>query len=1201
MASALDAPPTAGGGAIAKALSTPAGVLAPEDASLVVKLLVLAMQGQHLGVAVRALVELAHEAHDHGALRARARRAIAAALAECGIKTQLVPPPLPPEFRPPDPEELQRLLALTNLAFPAPLPTPIPVTGRATPDRHPYEGDPLVTFADLAIKSGRDAGAWVTAGLRCSWFSEICDELALEARATVGPHAVRVPHFSQRIPSEVRSACIVIANLASAPFALANLRMAQGKEQDSVEVLVFLHTLAVVRPKAAVLINLPQMASAANGRIAKLTCDLAAECGFRAEVHTPSAIDYGTPVDTKRTVVFFVREDFACKWGMPKFPPGAGACPNGLDGLLYPADEMTHLWLHQEVTWVCNPDSQLPDHAAVAPRLVGFVGSSSAAEFRVFTHAVPATKREPRGPGGLSHLIAQQSAGLKRWIVRPMSAAELDRLVTLGDPAPEPGLEPPEPSEQATADGARAVPGNLMRAIVKAMVSFFQPISTFRPQALADVGLTPSVIQQWQASMRVGHKDHLRMRRDGTCDLGSGITGSREGARPKRITRHMNPKDACFAVAAPREARNVVWFVADAVATNNPALIVPVQEWRKVSSHINREAVRRMAIGFPDKEIVDFIMFGTNAKNNPFTNQSALLPNAKSGEEGWFYVNKAFMEDLDQGVAVKFDVAHSPPFWPIVTHPTGAVEKTDAQGRALTDERRPTSDLSFKGSTVHDVIDAPNDSIDLEDKSQFPTLKYFSVTTLARKALVLSLAGVPVRAAAWDMKGYYKQFYAQMVTVGSHCRYWSNQEGAAVIASLTMLFGCKAAACIASRGSALLAYWLQTVMDILPPAHPKAKRWQDLQSWAVGQREAGDGRFAKFVPFRHSATCDHYIDDFPTLCQEGQEEPIKKAFAALMMETGFRPQPKKILSDGDFTPVKKILGVVLDMSKSPYELRIPEAKVLKALDKIAAVRRDAWTSHKQLEEMVGILNWIGSILAPSGCRLPFAINTLKAALRYGRARVSRELSDELDWWEDLLAKWNRRAVVLEPAWTIPAHAADHAPFTDASRSLKRGGAGGIFRHYFFAWSWSIEELEELNIMELEGLTHVLWLRWICNNLPGLVAGKRFMSRCDNMGFVDATKKGRSTVPSISFLLNQLHELQALFSFEIQLEFVASEDNTAADAASRQQWNRFYNFMRVNTNLTPDCLVQIHDVPMRSSWSLRMRQLKSSAQDTLRPQ
>jgi hypothetical protein len=964
------------------------------------------------------------------------------------------------------------------------------------------------------------------------------------------------------------------------------------------ELLATLLTVSRARPKVAVLSNYPQLASAAKGKLLKLVVDLASLCGYEAQCHVLRASDFASPVDTERAIVFLVRDDLADKWGMPK-PPSMGGQASAvlLDDILLPADDVTHLWLQQEVTWSCNPELPAPPNLDGKAWKVGMVGSSSSTDNKVFRFTVPASKLSSSGPGGWSHLIAQKSIGLNRWIVRPMATQELRRLYL---PTPALPVRPTssemcwDPSE--SADGARAVPGNMMRAIVQSVVAFCQPITRFRPRSLEDVGLTAQVVKQWQGSMRTGYQDHMRMRRNGDCDIGLGPPPAGKRATARRMT------PVAFPNAAPPSARGVVWYVADAVATGDPSLIVPIQQWRQVSTHINVDMVKRLAIGFPDREVVDFILKGTNAKNNPFTNQAALLPNAKTAEVGWWYVQKAFQEDIDQGLAIKFDVRHSPPFWPILTHPTGAVDKTDAEGRALTDERRPTSDLSFKGSLIHDVIEAPNDSIPLEDPRMFPVLTCLSVQTMAKQAIVLSLSRVQVRVAAYDMQKYYKQFYTQMLSVASHSRYWSDENGPSIIASLTMLFGCRAAASIASRGSALICYWLQLVMDLLPPAHPNARRWQDLQTWACLRKAEGDPRFAKFQPFFHTATAQYFVDDFPLLCLDGQQDSIIKAFAALMQVTGFSPQPKKCLVDGEFDTSKKILGVIMDLSVSPFELRIPDAKIRKAMTRLNNILAGDFVELKPIEELIGILTWIGSILIKAGSHLAFANTTLRAALRRSPARVTRGLQKELEWWVNLLSKWNRRAVIFEPSWTVPAHAADQAPFTDASRSLRCGGAGGVFKHFYCAWSWTLDELKCLDIMELEGLAHVLWLRWICHEHPGLMAGKRFISRCDNGAFVAATKKGRSSYPTIAFLLNQLHELQCLFSFEIQLVFVSSEENVAADAASRFQWDRFFNFMLHSANLPRACLVQVpvQRIQKRFSWSSHMRQLKSWARDTLPP-
>jgi hypothetical protein len=954
------------------------------------------------------------------------------------------------------------------------------------------------------------------------------------------------------------------------------------------ELLASLLTVALTRPSVAVFANYPQLLTTAKGKLNELITGLAALCGYRASTHVLRASEFASPIATERAVTFLVRDDLADKWGMPERPSPTSDRIVLLDEILTPADDLTHLWIQQEVTWVRNPELPAPPNLDGKICIVGTVGSSSAIEDRIFRFVVPASKHTARGLGGLSHLIAQKSVGMKRWIVRSMSALELSKLFSPHQPSHE---------QSASADGARAVPGHMMQAIVRSTIRFLQPITHFRPKSLEDVGLSQQVIRQWQGSMREGYQDHMRMRRNGDCDIGLGPPPPDKHCKHPR---RMKPESACFPVAAPTAAKNVVWFVADAVATGDPSLIVPIQEWRQVKSHLNTDMIKNLAIAFPDKEVVDYLLKGTSAKNDTFTNQAALLPNAKSAEVGWYYVDKAFTEDLDQGLAIKFDTRHSPPFWPVLTHPTGAVEKMDAEGRALTDERRPTSDLSFKGSPIHDIIQAPNDSIALDDPSKFPVLSCLSVQTIARKAIILGLSGVQVQVAAYDMQKYYKQFFTQLISVGTHCRFWADESQASIIASLTMLFGCKAAASIASRGSALITYWLQMVMDLLPPAHPKARRWQDLQTWACLRKAGGDARFAKFEPFFHSATVDYFIDDLPMLALEGQEDLIIQAFASLMHITGFNCQPKKCLIDGSFTTCKKVLGVIVDLSVTPNELRIPEAKIRKAVTRATDILSRQWVDVKTLETTIGILTWIGSILVKAGSHLAFSNTTLKAALRRSPARVSVGLRNELEWWLTLLSKWNRRAVIFEPAWTIPAHAADQAPFTDASRSLRCGGAGGVFKHFYFAWSWSLPELECLDIMELEGLAHVLWLRWICYEHPSLVAGKRFISRCDNGAFVAATKKGRSSYPTIAFLLNQLHELQCLFSFEIQLVFVSSEENVAADAASRQQWDRFFNFMEHTANIPRERLVQVPNLPERFSWSSRMMRLKSWARDTLPP-
>ena len=240
---------------------------------------------------------------------------------------------------------------------------------------------------------------------------------------------------------------------------------------------------------------------------------------------------------------------------------------------------------------------------------------------------------------------------------------------------------------------------------------------------------------------------------------------------------------------------------------------------------------------------------------------------------------------------------------------------------------------------------------------------------------------------------------------------------------------------------------------------------------------------------------------------------------------------------------------------------IPEDKVKRTLTALDAAIKDKWVSARDLQSLLGLLGFVGQVLVSGRWRVPWTITAVRTAVAYGFAPMNGYWLEELHWWRDLLTKWNRTAMFLNPELLIPRHAADLAPFTDASGGEANGGAGAVFGKYWMAFLFNKEELAVLPICDLEGIVSVLWLQEVCERWPEAIAGKRFMAWCDNTTFVDCVNNHKTTAPSLAYLLLVLHDLMARYSFELRLKYVKSKDNVAADAASREEWDIFFDFMR----------------------------------------
>lgn len=271
---------------------------------------------------------------------------------------------------------------------------------------------------------------------------------------------------------------------------------------------------------------------------------------------------------------------------------------------------------------------------------------------------------------------------------------------------------------------------------------------------------------------------------------------------------------------------------------------------------------------------------------------------------------------------------------------------------------------------------------------------------------------------------------------------------------------------------------------------------------------------------------------------------------------------------------------------------VPADKVDRTVKAVDAAIGSKWVGARDLQSLLGLLGFVGQVLVSGRWRVPWTITALRMAVVQGFAPMNGFWLEELEWWRSLLTTWNRVSMILNPELLIPMHAADLAPFTDASGGEFRAGAGAVFGRYWMAFLFTPEEAKGLEICDLEGIVSVLWLQEVCQRWPEQVQGRRFLAWCDNTTFVGCVNNHKTTAPSLAYLLLILHDLMARYSFELRLKWVASEDNVAADSASREAWAKFFNFMH-SVGYERSDLVRVHvQEDVRSSLTSRMIALRS---------
>jgi hypothetical protein len=218
-----------------------------------------------------------------------------------------------------------------------------------------------------------------------------------------------------------------------------------------------------------------------------------------------------------------------------------------------------------------------------------------------------------------------------------------------------------------------------------------------------------------------------------------------------------------------------------------------------------------------------------------------------------------------------------------------------------------------------------------------------------------------------------------------------------------------------------------------------------------------------------------------------------------------------------------------------------------------------------VEQTLGLLQWISQVLVSGRFNLAQIVGARRAAAKRGYCILTIGLRNECSWWRQVLVRWNRIAMVVPPKYAVSPWTWADSPVTDASRELSTlSGAGGAF--YNGMWGlcvWTEEEVRELDIMELEALMCVLWIATLIEFDPGMLRGRRFTFRNDNQPWRDSHNANASNKPAIAVLLRWLHELQALHSFAMWIDWIASENNPISDAISRQEWERFHRVAAAN--------------------------------------
>ena len=149
----------------------------------------------------------------------------------------------------------------------------------------------------------------------------------------------------------------------------------------------------------------------------------------------------------------------------------------------------------------------------------------------------------------------------------------------------------------------------------------------------------------------------------------------------------------------PSTAAPGSWLMAQYFATGDPGWIVPIQSLERGPPSFNLQAFKRFGVGYPDQELVSAIVgrcVDPKDSARHKEGRKVLFSAAHgSGLDAWRFVTKANDEEKQKQHLFGFPISVSPPVFPAMYSPTGAVFKKNRAGEIDLDVRRPTSHFTI--------------------------------------------------------------------------------------------------------------------------------------------------------------------------------------------------------------------------------------------------------------------------------------------------------------------------------------------------------------------------------------------------------------------------------------------------------------------------------------------------------------------------
>ena len=282
----------------------------------------------------------------------------------------------------------------------------------------------------------------------------------------------------------------------------------------------------------------------------------------------------------------------------------------------------------------------------------------------------------------------------------------------------------------------------------------------------------------------------------------------------------------------------------------------------------------------------------------------------------------------------------------------------------------------------------------------------------------------------------------------------------------------------------------------------------------------------------------HYLDDFITVGPPGSSEC--QANISTMVELCKRlgvPLAEEKLVDA--CTCLTFLGIEIDTVLGV--LRLPAEKLSRFKSTVTQWVGKRTCTKRELLSLIGQLQHASVVVRPGRPFLRRMINLSKSVGKLTHhVRINHQARSDIMWWNVFLETWNGVSLLSMAGRREP----DTSFASDASGSW---GCGAYWAHTWFQLAWSdATALQGKNIATQELLPIVLaaavWgRRW---------TGLHVQCLCDNEAVVAVINSRSCKDGDMLYLLRSLFFFEAEFQFSLVAAHIPGNQNTLADALSR---------------------------------------------------